>query len=84
MLRFFGIGEGFSSLAMVNETYFPSVYPALVGHVPPDSFLRFPQSLPSDWERLKAEVVKPALLKACSSEKAGDINLEKELENYRK
>lgn len=84
MLRFFGIGDGFSSLAVVNETYFPRVYPALVGHIPPASFLKFPQSLPADWERIKAELLKPWLLKACSTENPGELNFAQELENYKK
>jgi hypothetical protein len=61
-MRTFGISNGFSSLREINEIELPRYYPALVGHIPPESSFSFPRPLPADWEDLKERVLKPWLL----------------------
>lgn len=62
-LRIFGIAEGLSSVMTVNDREFPRIYPALVGHIPPAGYLRFPPILPPEWKPIKEEVIKPWLLR---------------------
>jgi ABC-type glycerol-3-phosphate transport system substrate-binding protein len=58
-IKTFGIGNGFSSLSVVNERDFPQHYPALLGKIPPADFLTYPKSLPDDWAELKSNVILP-------------------------
>lgn len=60
-MRTFGIADGLSSLPGVNENQLPRFFPSLVGHIPPEDFLRFPLPLPARWSRLKEEIVIPWL-----------------------
>lgn len=58
-IKTFGIGDGFSSLSVVNERDYPQYYPSLLGRIPAASYLTYPKSLPSDWSDLKANVIIP-------------------------
>ena len=55
--RSFGICMGFSSIKSVNELVFPRHYPLLVGHIPPEDILNFPEPHPVEWERIKKEAI---------------------------
>jgi hypothetical protein len=57
----FGIGGGFSALRTVTEQIFPQFYPALLGHIPPESYLSPPNILPRNWAGLKERVILPYL-----------------------
>ena len=80
-IRSFGIAQGFSSLIKVNELSYPLYYPLLVGNMPTQAELRFPEPLPREWERVKNEVIIPWLMKNGSPEGAGET-LEKALEEW--
>jgi hypothetical protein len=69
----FGVAGGFSSLKQVNEKFFPSFYPALVGHLPPAENLYMPLVLPRNWPLLKGEVILPLLAEYCSQPAAAGI-----------
>ncbi len=45
----FGVTNGFSALKSINEKDLPQKYPILLGHVPLESFLSFPEMLPDNW-----------------------------------
>jgi ABC-type glycerol-3-phosphate transport system substrate-binding protein len=62
----FGLAGGFSSLKDVNEKVFPSYYPDLVGHMPPEGPFLASKPLPPDWDALKREVVLPFLQSECA------------------
>ena len=65
----FGIAGGFSSIKSINETVFPSFYPALLGNMPPEENLKSLEQLPAKWQSLKDRVVKVYLLDAIDTEK---------------
>ncbi len=56
-LRVFGIANGFSALPEINERDLPEQHAFFLGHIPGAGFLQFPPRLPTEWERLKREVV---------------------------
>ncbi len=72
----FGIANGFSILKDINKHYFPDYYPSLVGFVPPEEFLVFPNQLPEGWDKLKNEIVMSWLLEEIA--KTGEISSLKE------
>ena len=80
-IRSFGIAQGFSSLIKVNELSFPRFYPLLVGNIPSQNELTFPETLPREWERVKNEVIIPWLIRNGSSE-GTDEPLEKTVEGW--
>jgi hypothetical protein len=53
----FGVTDGFSSLKSINEKDLPMKYPLLLGHVPQESLLSFPDLLPDNWLKVRDEVV---------------------------
>ncbi|MDA8411467.1 MAG: hypothetical protein M0001_13905 [Treponema sp.] len=57
----FGIAGGFSTLRSVTEEVFPLYWANLAGHIPPESMIRSPQTLPLEWPAIKAEVLGPWL-----------------------
>jgi len=61
--RTFGIADGFSSLSEINEKELPGYYSELGGRIPRKENLLFPEPLPSNWKRIKEEVLEPYLLK---------------------
>jgi ABC-type glycerol-3-phosphate transport system substrate-binding protein len=59
---YFGIANGFSIIKDINKHYFPDYYPFLIGFVPPENSLVFPNQLPADWDKLKNEIIMNWLL----------------------
>jgi hypothetical protein len=68
MPQIFGIASGFSALRQINEEVFPRLYPHLAGHIPPEDILVFPHPLPYTWNRIKAQVLIPWMLKKISAD----------------
>ena len=71
-MRFFGIAGGLSSLTAVNTDAIPRFFPFILGHVPHENFLDFPERLPVSWERKRAEVIIPWFSDAISESGAGE------------
>jgi hypothetical protein len=69
----FGIANGFSALRTVTEQIFPQFYPALLGRMPPESFLSPPNILPRNWNSLKEQVILPYLHDRIRSTKRNNI-----------
>ena len=57
----FGIAGGFSAMKTVTEQVFPQFYPALLGRIPPESFLTPPSVLPRNWNDIKERAILPYL-----------------------
>jgi ABC-type glycerol-3-phosphate transport system substrate-binding protein len=57
----FGIAGGFSAMKTVTEQVFPQFYPALIGRMPPESFLSPPNVLPRNWMDIKGRTILPYL-----------------------
>jgi len=76
----FGVADGFSALKSINEKDLPARYPMLLGHVPMENLLVFPDTLPDNWVRLKDAVVLPWILAVASGEETQ--TLEKRLEDW--
>lgn len=57
----FGIAGGFSTLKEVTEKIFPLYWASLAGHVPPESMIRMPETMPLEWPAMKSEVLGPWL-----------------------
>ena len=57
----FGIAGGFSAMRTVTEQVFPQFYPALLGRIPPESFLSPPNILPRNWMAIKERAILPYL-----------------------
>ncbi len=58
-IEVFGIANGVSSLAPVNERVLPRYYPALSGRTPAQDSLDFPKAPPNEWSAIKTEVLLP-------------------------
>ena len=59
--RGFGILGGLSSIKELNEAYIHELYPDLVGKIPAEQNLVFPQPLPPQWPEIKSDVILPWL-----------------------
>jgi hypothetical protein len=70
----FGLAGGFSAIRTVNEKLFPLFYPALLGRLPPATYLGTPSALPTIWQELKQQVVLPFLLDATGPTAMADPN----------
>jgi ABC-type glycerol-3-phosphate transport system substrate-binding protein len=78
----FGITDGFPALKSVDEKDLPAKYPLLLGHIPMENLLVFPDTLPDNWVKLRDTVVLPWILNAaCTTESE---TLEKRLEDWQK
>lgn len=55
----FGFANGFSSLKEINKNELPIIYPNMVGNIPQESSLIFPDPLPLYWDELKTKVIIP-------------------------
>jgi ABC-type glycerol-3-phosphate transport system substrate-binding protein len=81
-IKTFGIGNGFSSLGVVNQRDFPRYYPALLGKIPPAADLLYPKSLPADWGDLKSNVILPWMQRVVLTPSGGQ-KLENRLKAWR-
>lgn len=62
----FGLAGGFSAVRTVTEKLFPRYYPLLLSHLPQTSAIYAPHILPSDWLKIKTDIVIPYLKEVCS------------------
>ena len=46
----------------VNDLVMPDFYRRLIGNVPPQDYLDFPENLPADWMSIRKDVIMPWLL----------------------
>jgi ABC-type glycerol-3-phosphate transport system substrate-binding protein len=72
----FGIANGFSIIKPINEHYLPEEYPLLIGLMPPEEYLVFPNPLPRNWDKVKKEIILPWLVDEIA--KTGGISSLKE------
>ncbi len=68
MVSSFALAGGFSGLRQVTEKLLPRYYPLLLAHLPQTGNIHTPHILPSNWLKLKREIVMPYLKDACSAE----------------
>ncbi len=80
-VRAFGILGGFSALIEVNEHLFPRYYPELLGRIPPERFLRFPDRQPIYWQSLRSDEIEPWLRRRLSQNGA-EQTLEQRLRTW--
>ncbi len=78
----FGVTNGFSSFKSINEKDLPQKYPFLLGHIPSENFLTFPETLPDNWLRARDEVIRPWIAKTASGDE--DQPLDKRLDEWLK
>ena len=78
----FGVTDGFSALKSINERELPQKYPFLLGHIPSETILAFPETLPDNWLAVRDQVIRPWVHQSASG--AGDQSLEKMLEDWAK
>jgi hypothetical protein len=76
----FGISNGFSSLKAINEKDLPQKHPLLLGHIPSENMIGFPDPLPDNWQKVRDEVVLPWMERTAVDEE--DQPLEKRLEEW--
>lgn len=76
----FGVTNGFSALKTIDEKDFTAKYPLLLGHIPMENLLTFPDSLPDNWPKLRDGVVLPWILDSASGTETR--SLQKRLEDW--
>ncbi len=76
----FGITDGFSALKSINEKDIPTKYPLLLGHIPMENLLAFPDTLPDNWVRVRDAVIFPWIVQSAAGEETQP--LEKRLEEW--
>ena len=81
-IRIFGIGQGFSSLKTVNNTVLPKLYPALMGHIPPENAIVYPFPVPANWPVIKDQIIKPWLLEKITAEDPQNRELKDAVTNW--
>jgi len=74
-IRIFGIGQGFSAIKSVNADEMPRLYPALMGHIPPESSLVFPDPVPGNWKTVKDQIIVPWIFEKINSENPPPLSL---------
>ncbi len=74
----FGIAGGFSSLKNSTERVFPLYYRAMISNTPVAERLAAPQAFPSNWAKIKEQVVQPYILDSC----AGDAKIKNISQRY--
>jgi hypothetical protein len=62
----FGVTNGFSSLKSINEKDLPQKYPLLLGHIPLENLLVFPENLPDNWVKIRDGVIHPWVLQTAA------------------
>lgn len=79
----FGFANGFSSLPEINKNELAIIYPNLVGKIPQESSLIFPEALPLYWIELKNKVIKPWLYRQTGENPPG-VTLQDTIEEWLK
>ncbi len=79
----FGFANGFSSLREINKNELAIIYPNLVGKIPQESSLIFPEALPLYWVELKNKVIIPWLYEQ-TGQKTQGITLQGAIEDWLK
>ena len=64
----FGVTNGFSALKSINEKDLPQKYPLLLGHVPQENFLAFPETLPDNWVKIRDGVIEPWIVQKAAGQ----------------
>ncbi len=77
--RTFGIAGGFSSIRSVNERILPLLYPPLWGNIPNGDMLVPPNTLPTNWENIKQNIVYPYLIDASNTNYSSPVKSIEEL-----
>lgn len=78
----FGVTDGFSAFKSINERELPQRYPFLLGHIPTESFLTFPETLPDNWLAVRDQVILPWIRQTASATE--DQSLERRLDDWMK
>jgi ABC-type glycerol-3-phosphate transport system substrate-binding protein len=76
----FAITDGFPAWKSIDEKELPARYPLLLGHVPQENLLQFPETLPDNWVKIRDGVIEPWILDSASGKDTGP--LEKRLEDW--
>jgi Bacterial extracellular solute-binding protein len=76
----FGVTNGFSALKSINEKELPPRYPFLLGHIPSESILAFPETLPDNWLAVRNQVIRPWIRQSASGTEGQP--LEKRLDDW--
>ncbi len=83
-IRIFGMGQGFSSLKRVNNAELPKLYPALMGHIPPENAIVYPSPVPENWPVIKDQIIKPWLLEKVTNEDPQNPELKDAITHWEK
>ncbi len=78
----FAVTNGFSSFKAINERDLPQKYPLLLGHIPPENLLLFPETLADNWVKVRDEAIR-----AWISDSASGVNvspLDRRLDEWQK
>lgn len=78
----FGFAQGFSSVEKVTTQFFPENFPFLLGKIPAETDLLYPEPLPKSWSRLKEEVLLPWITDAAGSKDGEDVDLRRKIETW--
>jgi len=70
----FGVTDGFSAFKGMNEKDLPQKYPLLLGHVPQENILIFPETLPDNWLKLRDAVIRPWIAERAAEKEQGDLD----------
>jgi hypothetical protein len=70
----FGVADGFSAFRGMNEKDLPQKYPLLLGHIPQENILTFPEILPDNWLKLRDAVIRPWIADKAAGKEEGDLD----------
>lgn len=76
----FAITDGFPAWKSIDEKELPARYPILLGHVPQENLLQFPETLPDNWVKVRDGVIDPWILDTASGKETAP--LEKSLQDW--
>jgi hypothetical protein len=70
----FGVTNGFSAFKSLNERELPQKYPILLGHIPSENLLLFPEILPDNWLEIRDEVFWTWLMRFAKGEETAPLS----------
>jgi hypothetical protein len=70
----FGVADGFSACRIINEKDLPQKYPLLLGHIPQENLLVFPETLPDNWVKLRDGVIRPWIVQKGTGQETEDLD----------